>query len=296
MAAGPDITGTEGERLDVDVTVDSTFSNQQTQTIELRIEDGGTVVHTDTQQLTLAGGANQQITLSWPTSDGDAGLYDLFIESDQDTIQRLVQVDAPLLPSLIHRWKFEDTSTTTAVDSIGSADGTINGATYVPGIVSANALEFDGTDDSVSSLGVQDLSSGFSITFWQRSPSQSDTTIIQLRANNEMFIRRQSGFIGFNIIDGSGNNVGVDSDSTLDYSNEQFIAATWDGGTMKIYSNNSEDGSAPQDGMDSQFTEDSIGNNEVINSRHFEGVLDDVRVYDRALTSSEVSDIHNDNI
>jgi hypothetical protein len=35
---------------------------------------------------------SQQITLSWPTSSGDKGVYDLFIESGQDTIQRLVEV------------------------------------------------------------------------------------------------------------------------------------------------------------------------------------------------------------
>jgi len=93
MAAGPDLTGTEGERLDATVTVNSTFSSQQTQTIGLRVEDGGTVVHTDTQDVTLADSTDsQQITLSWPTSDGDAGVYDLFLESDQDTIQRLVEV------------------------------------------------------------------------------------------------------------------------------------------------------------------------------------------------------------
>jgi len=93
MSQAPDITGTEGERLDATVTVGTTFSSQQTQTIELRVEDGGAVVHTDTQDVTLQDSTDsQQITLSWPTSDGDKGVYDLFIESDQDTIQRLVEV------------------------------------------------------------------------------------------------------------------------------------------------------------------------------------------------------------
>jgi len=94
MAQSPAITGTEGQRLDVTVTVDSTFGGQQTQTIELRIEDGGAVVHTDTQDVTLADSTDsEQITLSWPTSSGDKGVYDLFTESGQDTIQRLVEVD-----------------------------------------------------------------------------------------------------------------------------------------------------------------------------------------------------------
>jgi len=95
MSQGPDITGTEGERLDVTVTVDSTFSSQETQTIELRVEDfnSGTTVHTDSQQVTLQDSTDsQQVTLSWPTSSGDKGVYDLFLESDQDTIQRLVEV------------------------------------------------------------------------------------------------------------------------------------------------------------------------------------------------------------
>jgi len=95
MAAGPDITGTEGERLDATVTVDSTFSSQETQTIELRVEDfnSGATVHTDSQQVTLQDSTDsQQITLSWPTSSGDKGVYDLFLESEQDTIQRLVEV------------------------------------------------------------------------------------------------------------------------------------------------------------------------------------------------------------
>lgn len=95
MSQAPDITGIEGERLDATVTVDSTFGNQKTQTIELRVEDfnTGTLVHTDSQQVTLADSTDsQQITLSWPTSGGDKGVYDLFLESDQDTIQRLVEV------------------------------------------------------------------------------------------------------------------------------------------------------------------------------------------------------------
>jgi len=85
----------EGDRLDTVVTVNSTFTNQQTQTIELRIEDGGTTVHTDTQDVTLANNSDsQQITLSWQTASGDAGTYDMFIESENDTIIRPVVVTA----------------------------------------------------------------------------------------------------------------------------------------------------------------------------------------------------------
>jgi len=163
----------------------------------------------------------------------------------------------------------------------------------VSGIVDSNALEFDGTNDGIDLPALQDLSSGFSITFWQRSPSQSGNTIIQLRGNNETYIRRESDYIGWNIIDKTNVNVGLDSDSTLDYSNNQFIAATYDGSTMKLYSNGSEDASASQNYMDDQDTQSSIGYKAPGNSRHFDGVLDDVRVYDQALTATEINTIYN---
>jgi len=132
MSQAPDITGTEGERLDATVTVDSTFSSQQTQTIELRVEDinTGTTVHTDSQQVTLADSTDsQQITLSWPTSDGDKGVYDLFIESDQDTIQRLVEVTTFDIATVAdNHWIFDEGSGLVAADSAGSFDADFGSA------------------------------------------------------------------------------------------------------------------------------------------------------------------------
>jgi len=154
MSQAPDISGTEGERLDVTVTVDSTFGSQQTQTIELRIEDGGTTIHTDSQSVTLAGGANQQITLSWPTSDGDAGVYDLFLESDQDTIQRLVEVQS-VINTFDHRWRHDEGAggpqdTGTASTAL---DGTLNGPTWQSGGGTGSThLEYDRSNDDYTQL------------------------------------------------------------------------------------------------------------------------------------------------
>jgi len=155
MSQAPAISGTEGERLDATVTVGTTFSSQQTQTIELRIEDGGTVVHTDSQSVTLADSTDsQQITLSWPTSDGDAGVYDLFLESGQDTVQRLVEVQ-PVISGFDHRWRHDegsggpqDTGTSSTV-----LDGTLNGPTWQSGDGFANThLEYDRPNDDYTQL------------------------------------------------------------------------------------------------------------------------------------------------
>jgi hypothetical protein len=156
MSQAPDITGTEGERLDATVTVDSTFSGQQTQTIELRIEDGGTTVHTDSQGVTLADSTDsQQITLSWPTGSGDKGVYDLFIESDQDTIQRLVEVQS-VLNTVDHRWQHDEGSGSTLADTGAAStalDGTLNGPNWATGTGSSNAyLEYDASNTERTQL------------------------------------------------------------------------------------------------------------------------------------------------
>jgi len=62
--------------------------------------------------------------------------------------------------SAIYRWKFSAGSGSTATDSIGSADGTINGATWVSGTyVDGEALSGDGTDDYVNVGQLPDFSS-----------------------------------------------------------------------------------------------------------------------------------------
>jgi len=155
MTQSPDITGTEGERLDATVTVDSTFGSQETQTIELRIEDGGTTVHTDSQQVTLQDSTDsQQVTLSWPTSDGDAGVYGLFIESGQDTIQRLVEVQS-VINTFDHRWRHDEGSGGPQDTGTSSTalDGTLNGPVWQSGGGTASThLEYDRSNDDYVQL------------------------------------------------------------------------------------------------------------------------------------------------
>ena len=53
-----------------------------------------------------------------------------------------------LRTDLVSYWKFDETSGTTASDSVGSNDGTVSGATWVSGKIN-NGLSFDGNNDYV---------------------------------------------------------------------------------------------------------------------------------------------------
>jgi len=83
---------TEGEALDVTAFIENLGDATGTQTVTLAI-DGSPQ---DSQSLTLSGGESQTITLSWATSDGDAGDYNAEVTSENDIASTSVSVVAPI--------------------------------------------------------------------------------------------------------------------------------------------------------------------------------------------------------
>jgi len=75
---------------------------------------------------------------TWSTSAGDVGTYLLRVSagfaSETETVTVTASSASGSVPSsAIHRWKLDDVGTATATDYIGSADGTINGGSWVSG-------------------------------------------------------------------------------------------------------------------------------------------------------------------
>jgi len=200
MSQGPDITGVEGERLDATVTVNSTFGSQETQTIELRVEDfnSGTTVHTDSQSVTLQDSTDsQQITLSWPTSSGDKGVYDLFLESDQDTIQRLVEVaDTRIVDT------FDDGDLAEYTDDANNAQNADWGVTTSPTFGGSHAANAPNQDSAALSVPGDGLNyypqNGDTVEFYARLAGSDSKLIVQLLADSTTSSGSTSGVsVGF---------------------------------------------------------------------------------------------------
>ncbi|MET9631809.1 LamG domain-containing protein [Lentzea sp. NPDC006480] len=68
--------------------------------------------------------------------------------------------------SLVHSYRFDESSGRNAADSVGARAATLNGATFTPGRV-GNAVTFDGVDDSATTTGV-DLRTdqAFTVSSW----------------------------------------------------------------------------------------------------------------------------------
>jgi len=72
------------------------------------------------------------------------------------------------------------------------------------------------------------------------------------------------------------------------------VAAVWDGATMKLYKNGAEVGSLDKGGTltTNPAANVAIGNQPVgTDSRPWDGLIDDVRLYDRGLSADEVLEL-----
>jgi len=204
---------------------------------------------------------------------------------------QLVFISQPA--SGISRWEFEDDSdATTAVDSWGSNALTINGASYSNvAAVGGRSLSFDGVDDVAESTAFS-RSGVFSLSMWVQSATASPgdfTAFFSSEKNGQ-----SSG--SFQLDYGPSSNMRYNDQSITETfgsvtTNWEMLTITWDdAGTITGYLNGTQqfsNGSANANLFDLVF-----GVNRGVN-QYYEGLLDDVRLYDKVLSSSEVSNLYN---
>jgi len=205
----------------------------------------------------------------------------------------------------ISRWRFDEGSGTTATDSWGTNNGTINGASYTTDAeIGTHALDFDGTDDYVD-FGtpsiLQDFISDntFSVAMWVK-PRDLGTlqTLFGNRDNDGLLVRVQSdGSFGAYIqVSGSADSA---STSTLTADTYQHVTAVRDGSGAAgwtLYVDGSEDTTPNLDQGASGVTGDGevlIGQQPAGANRQYDGIIDDPRVYDKSLSPTEVSNLYN---
>ncbi len=210
------------------------------------------------------------------------------------------------------RWSISESGgATTFTDTSGNGlDGTCTGGgcpDVVAGIT-GNALDFDGTDDVVtiadSDLIDFDTDDDFTIAVWVKLPvNQSDTgmnqnSILEKKADAYPYVlnvANQTHATNGRIIAAryDGSSVPAVTSATSCNDNEWHHAAfVKDGETLKLYIDGAEEDSAT-DTTSSSTTNSAvlwIGKRQAF-STYFEGLIDDVRIYGRALSDSEIAAI-----
>ena len=206
---------------------------------------------------------------------------------------------------MVGHWKFDETSGTTATDSSGNNNtGTLtNSPTWTTGKI-GGALSFDGVND-YADIGTMDISgSGITIAAWVKADSflsAIDTRFIS-KANSTaeqghywMLGQTNSGGdkLRFRLKAGGSTQTLIASSGDLPINTWFHAIATYDGTTMRLYKDGIEVGSVAKSGTINTDTTipANIGRNPD-GSNHMDGTMDDVRIYNRALTSADISALY----
>ncbi|HEX37756.1 MAG TPA: LruC domain-containing protein [Candidatus Cloacimonetes bacterium] len=191
-------------------------------------------------------------------------------------------------------WHFNEGSGSIAYDAVGDNDGTIVGADWVSGI-SETALQFNGTTGEVVVPNSADLNiTGDEITlsYWFKLDEiGSDGCLI---FKNTQYLSRinNQGRVTFALYKPAWQSISMDwSDRILD-TNWHFVTNTYNGAEMKIYIDGQciKSGSATGN-IQSTTSDVYLGSQNTIN--HFDGVLDEVALYNYCLTAQEINDLYN---
>jgi RHS repeat-associated protein len=216
------------------------------------------------------------------------------------------QQDSDGTPDIVSYWKLDEGSGTTASDSVDANNGTLSGATWTTGKV-GDALSFDGNDRVVipNSPGLNP--SSITVETWVEfdrlayGPGYSGTDAQFLICKGgdhtegayhlwQGGLDSSSSYLGFTIGRAGGGLQLVTPEMTLETNRWYHLAGTYDGNTMKIYLDGvvqvSGDMGPIQVGNSSPLY---LSYNDVGGFLYYlDGSLDEVAIYSRALTASEI--------
>jgi len=194
-------------------------------------------------------------------------------------------------------WHFNEggTATTTDDTSFNNHDGTINNATWITGKI-GKGLDFNGSNATVTATNVPDLGNEFTIEAWVKPDDVSDARGIISKANYTGVIQGwmlrlwNGGKAEFVIGDGNTGEEGAYYDTALKTGQWYYIVGVKTQSSFTIYVNGIK-------GEIKNFTKFAnsieplkVGYVPVNTPNYWDGIIDEVRVTNRALTDQEVSD------
>ena len=249
---------------------------------------------------------------TWDAADLDAGTSDGVVHestantsySDASEIRKGDPTANPIRSDILTAWypMQEDSGASTLYDFAGTYDGTPDGATPdATGLAGTRAWSFDGTNDLIN-IGNPIVAPGSSLSAsaWVYADSLTSEN------NYKRILSKYPADPG-SIIFGISDNVMqmlVAGDETLGktfgntvLNTDEWYHLAWvyDSGTVDFYLNGSSDGSGSAPSSLSSYNQDwGIGEDITGDlEEHWDGRICDVRIYDGALSASDVQEIYD---
>jgi hypothetical protein len=206
-------------------------------------------------------------------------------------IQR--DMTTPVTGWLVAAYSFDAQTGPTVTDDAGrSLTGTISGAAWTASGRFGGALQFDGVDDWMTVADSSWLDVGREITLeawvYPTAAGGSRNVLIKEAAESYTYALYADGLIGPSAGATTGSNASATTPTALALDTWSHLAATYDGATLRLFVNGDAVASTPVTGLIAISSEPlRIGGNRSW-GEHFAGVIDEVRIYNRALSLDEI--------
>ncbi|MEN3356580.1 MAG: hypothetical protein V7637_562 [Mycobacteriales bacterium] len=189
----------------------------------------------------------------------------------------------------------EGTGSTVGDASGGGNNGTLTGASWSTAGRSGGALSFNGTAGwvTVADATALHLTTGMTVEAWVRPASTSGwrSVLTKERAGGlsyALYGYANSGKPPAVYGNTGGSDVGASAGSALPLNAWSHLAGSYDGSTLRLYVNGAQVATQSLSGPLLTSTAPlRIGGNSVW-GEYFSGLIDEVRVYNRALTPTEI--------
>ena len=209
---------------------------------------------------------------------------------------QIAEVELLGVPAPVAHWTFDDGAGTVALDSSGNAsDGILMGdPQWVPG-ARGGALEFDGIDDYVDcgNPAVLDITGDITLMAWIKVAAFTKTWETILGKGDDSYRMSRGPGDGDSIhfgANGTGDNLNA---STVVTTNTwRHVALVYNGASKTIYIDGVEDARDASSGnINSSGYNFYVGQNSQQADRYLTGLVDDVRIYNKALSPLQIREL-----
>ena len=205
---------------------------------------------------------------------------------------------------LVGYWNFDETSGTATADSSGNGNnGTFIGtgatrSTVLPPtscFVNVRSLQVDGSGDYVEipDSPSMDPADEITIAFWMNPDTVSNGYQHIVFKQGPVVTSYGVWLNGANVyMEDNDNSVrSLSSNAALSVGDWHYIAVTYDGNIQSLYIDGVLDNSQSLPGITLSYQNSPIKVGTGDYNNPFAGYIDDLRIYDRALTAGEVADL-----
>jgi hypothetical protein len=198
-------------------------------------------------------------------------------------------------PGLVVAYGFNEGSGSTTADASGNSNtGTVSGAAWTTSGRYGSALSFNGSSNRVdiNDANSLDLTTGMTLEAWVYP-----TTLSGWRT---VILKEASGGLAYALyaydnaprpaayINTGGSDLSAAGTSGISLNTWTHLAATYDGSTLRLFVNGTQTGSRTASGSIRVSTNYlRIGGN-TLWGEYFSGLIDEVRIYNRALSQAEI--------